>query len=123
MDRKSTLLIVTSILTCTANAAKLQQETLDAWNDYVQAATARMQDRLRGSAPFLWSRESPERMQRIDSGEIIAIPMSAHSPVKIPKGLIHDWMGAAWLANTNLDEVLSIVQDYSKYKDFYQPLV
>ncbi len=38
-----------------AQGATLRPETVQAWNQYCAAAQARMQSRINGSAPFLWT--------------------------------------------------------------------
>lgn len=94
------------------------------WMDeYVEAAQHLVQARLDGPAPFLWAAESDLRLRKLKHGEIIVMPMSAETPFKIPNGLIHDWIGAAYFRGANLEEVLSIAQDYSRYQDFYRPFV
>ena len=105
------------------HAATLRPETLQAWNDYVAAAEARMQARIHGSAPFLWASESDLRLRHLRAGEIIAIPMSNKAPVKVHGGLIHDWLGAAYLPAVKLSDVVAVAQDYGRYKEFYRPMV
>jgi hypothetical protein len=39
----------------------------------------------------------------------------------VPSELIHDWIGAAFIPNATIDEVLSVCRDYEHYKDFYRP--
>jgi len=38
-------------------------------------------------------------------------------------GLIHDWMGAAFIADVTLQDVLQVVRDYGRYKEIYLPTV
>ena len=47
----------------------------------------------------------------------------ANIPKEIPSGLIHDWIGAVFIASTTVDQVLPIMRDYGRYKDFYRPAV
>jgi len=49
--------------------AELKEETLNAWDAYIQKANAEMGDRLHG--PFLWVEEVPDRMQRVRAGNIL----------------------------------------------------
>jgi hypothetical protein len=108
-----------------SNAAELQlkTETLAAWQNYIRAANLRMQGRVHGGAPFLWIDESAERGRRVRAGEILVTPVSEQSPMRVPNGLIHDWIGAAFFPNASLADILAVVQDYSRYKEFYKPLV
>jgi hypothetical protein len=41
----------------------------------------------------------------------------------VPSGLIHDWVGAAFIPNVSLKDVWAVVNDYARYKEFYQPTV
>jgi hypothetical protein len=124
---KATALAGVLILSASAvsNAAELQlkPETLAAWQSYIRTADSRMQERLHGGAPFLWIDESAERGRRVRAGEILVTPVSEQSPVRVPNGLIHDWIGAAFFPNASLADILAVVQDYPRYKEFYKPLV
>jgi hypothetical protein len=124
---KATALADVLILSASAvsNAAELQlkPETLAAWQSYIRTADSRMQERLHGGAPFLWIDESAERGRRVRAGEILVTPVSEQSPVRVPNGLIHDWIGAAFFPNASLADILAVVQDYPRYKEFYKPLV
>ncbi len=42
---------------------------------------------------------------------------------KVPGGMIHDWLGTAFIAHATLEDVLSIVSDYDRYEEFYHPTV
>ncbi len=75
-----------------------------------------------GAKQFLWSDESPERLRRLHSGETVIAPFG-ENPHRVPKGLIHHWIGAVFLPGARLTDVLSLVRDYGKYKDFYAPSV
>jgi hypothetical protein len=77
-----------------------------------------MDGRLQGS--FLWVDEEPDRLRRVRAGEILVSPVGRQVPKPVPNGLIHDWMGAAFIPNTSLERVLSIVRNYGDYKQFYQ---
>ena len=48
---------------------------------------------------------------------------SGQAPVQVPNGLIHDWIGAAFLPATNLKETLALIQDYDNHKNIYKPEV
>ncbi|MGD1095675.1 MAG: hypothetical protein ABSB35_27240 [Bryobacteraceae bacterium] len=104
-------------------AAELKLEILDAWDRYVRSADAAMQARLRPGSPFLWIDEVPDRRQQLRAGEILVTSVGEHNPSKVPSGLIHHWIGAAFFPNTKLDEVFGVVRDYGHYKDYYHPNV
>ena len=105
-----------------ASAAELRPETVRAWDDYVQVMNAQMKARLAGGR-FLWMDEQPRRSRDVRSGTILVTPMGAHSPAGVPNGLIHHWIGAAFLPAATMEDVLSVVRNYSRYKEFYHPVV
>jgi hypothetical protein len=109
------------ILAGAMSAGALKSETAEAWDRYIQTASARMQQRLTSGATFLWVDESPDRLARVRNGEILVSPIDPSTPRKVPSGLIHDWMGVAFVPNTTLDQVVSVTRDYRHYKEFYQP--
>jgi hypothetical protein len=111
------------LLTSVAAAAELKQETLQSFDEHVAVVNAQMQQRIRGGAAFLWIDESPERVLQARDGKIVVAPADAHTPKRVPSGLIHYWIGAAFLPNARLEEVFSVVRDYRHYKDYYSPVV
>jgi hypothetical protein len=113
------LLILAAALT--SRSAELRPETLKAWDVYVNAQNARVAEYSSGM-PFLWSEQSPDRLQRLRNGETLVAPFG-QNPHRVPQGLIHHWIGAVFLPGSRLDNVLSVVREYGRYKDFYAPNV
>jgi hypothetical protein len=113
------LLILAASLT--SKGAEQNSETLTAWDTYVQKQNARVAENS-GPKPFLWSDQSLERLRRLHKGETVIAPFG-ESPQRVPKGLIHHWIGAVFLPGARLTDVFSVVRDYGKYKDFYAPNV
>ncbi len=105
------------------HAAELKDVTLNAWDQYVQSADAAMQERLHPGKHFLWADEAPDRRTQLRAGEILVAEAGQHNPKKVPSGLIHHWIGAAFVPNTRLGNVFGVVRDYSHYKDYYDPTV
>jgi len=103
-----------------AGEMQLQPETLAAWNTYVHASENRAADRHKGSH-FLWMDEDADRARRVRAGEIVVVPMDPHMPKSVPHGLIHDWIGAAFIPNAKLDDLFAVIRDYDRYKEFYRP--
>jgi hypothetical protein len=104
-----------------SHAAELREETLITWETYVHAANLQMNSRLQG--PFLWIDEAPDRLHRVRGGEILISSVGQQNPKPVPSGLIHDWIGAAFIPDARLEGVLSAVRDYGNYKEFYKPTV
>lgn len=115
--------LVTLFTVAAANAATLDSVTEKAWNEYVNSATQDMERRLGAGNCFLWVDESPQRLARVKAGEIVVSPAEQRSPVPVPAGLIHDWMGAVFIPHATMAEVVRVVRDYSHYPDLYEPVV
>ncbi len=110
-------------LPATPWALDLQSETVKAWNEYIQAADQRMQARLNSAGPFFWLDEDPARALRVRRGEVVVAPVIGRGTREVPSGLIHDWIGAAFLPHATLPDLMTVVQDYDRYKDVYKPVV
>ena len=104
-----------------SEGAELKEQTLNAWDAYIQTANAEMDHRLQG--PFLWVDEVPDRIQQVRAGNVLVSSVGQHNPKGVPSGLIHDWMGAAFIPNATLEDVLSVARDYARYKEIYKPTV
>jgi hypothetical protein len=107
----------------TANIVTLKPRTLAAFEDYIDAAEAAMDDSLGGHSGFLWSDLDSARAHQVRHGHVIAQLWSSDGPVKIPNGLIHDWVGAAFAPHVSLEQVLGLVQNYNNHKNIYLPEV
>jgi len=101
-------------------AAEPKQETLRAWDEYIQIVNLSVARSAAGSSQFLWTDESPDMTRRLQQNEVV---VTNHDPEEIPHGMIHDWVGAVVVPNVTLDQALSVVEDYDRYNEFYQPLV
>jgi hypothetical protein len=101
----------------------LKEETLLGFSDYIRESEAGMEQTLHGEGTFLWSDGTAERAKEVAEGKAIAQFWSGRRPVKVPDGLIHDWIGAARIASTTVEKVLAVVQDYDNHKNTYRPEV
>jgi hypothetical protein len=117
------ILLRTLALPAGIHAASLEPATLKAWEDYVESANGRMEQRLNPGNVFLWVDEDPERLAKVRAGQIVVSPVGPQNPKKVPSGLIHDWMGAAFIADVTLQDVLQVARDYERYKEIYLPTV
>jgi hypothetical protein len=86
-------------------------------------AEAAMEQTLGDGSPFLWLDVNSERAQQVRGGQVVAQFWSGHGPVKVPNGLIHDWIGASFIPGTTVEDVLALVQDYDNHKNIYKPEV
>ena len=117
------LALLVVVLPANASPVKLKPETVEAWDEYIRIADARIQRRLDPGGPFLRIDEDPVLAARVRGLAIVVFPAVPNIPRKVPSGLIHDWIGAAFLPNATLHDILPVVRDYGRYKDFYHPNV
>jgi hypothetical protein len=106
-----------------AVTAELHPHTVEAFQKYVKAREEAMDsNRIRG-ARFLWTDDSPDRARRVRAGEVAIESAAKDSVVEVRDGLIHDWVGAAFLPGARLQQVLALVQNYDHHKSVYPPEV
>jgi len=117
------LLLAALLFPVEVHAAHLKAETVAAWDDYVQSVSSSLQDRVRPGGRFLWAYENPSRIANVHKGEIVVAPAAGGSPRRVPGGLIHHWIAAAYFPNTKLSDVLDVTKDYDRYQEFYRPSV
>jgi len=103
-----------------SEATDLKPPTLAAWDSYVQVVNLNTTARATGSSPFLLADESPDMLQRVRNGELV---VTNHDPRKVPQGIIHHWIGVMFIPNVTLDRVMSVLENYDHYSDYYKPLV
>lgn len=108
-------------MTQSVAVVQLRQETLEAFLSYIREAEACMEPTLNGSAAFLWTDENADRALRVRGRNILAQLWTGQQAVRVPDGLIHDWIGAASIAGTTVEETLARVQDYDNHKNIYNP--
>ncbi len=106
-----------------AGAATLEPATSRAWDEYINDVSARMQNRVRPGNSFLWADETPGRLAKVRAGEIVVSPAGPDIPKRVSSGLIHHWVGAVFIPNVTVDDLLRVVRDYGNYRVLYQPTV
>jgi len=102
-------------------AGELNQQALAAWDNYVASTKVHMQQCLAGKSPFLWVDEDPRRKQHLDAGEIVVEPIGKGNPIPVPYGLVHHWIGAAFIPGATIQDLYSVVGDYGRYSEIYRP--
>ena len=104
-----------------AKPISLMPQTLEAFTVYIGDAEAAMDRTLQGS--FLWSDLDAQRTHQLQEGKVIAQFWTGRAPVEVPDGLIHDWIGAAFIPLTSVEDTLALIQDYDSHKNIYAPEV
>jgi hypothetical protein len=115
--------VLTSCAVQIARAAELKNDTLMAWNAYLQGADLHMQERVASGRSFLWMDESSDRVARVRRGEVVVAPVVGHGTEGVPHGLVHDWIGAIFIPSATIDSLSAAVHDYDNYQHMYRPVV
>jgi hypothetical protein len=96
-----------------AAAAELQPQTSQAYQLYLEKATQAFLARIRQGGPVLVRR----------SGVLSARPGREDGIIGVPDGLVHHWVGAAFIPGVTLSEVLDVSRAYSRYSAIYQSVI
>jgi hypothetical protein len=110
-------------MTQTVARVQLKPETLQAFDSYIQDAEREMEPSLHDSGTFLWCLADSPRAKLVRKGNVEVQFWSGDGPVRVPGGLIHDWVGAAFAPSTTVARTLALVQDYDHHKAVYRPEV
>jgi hypothetical protein len=114
--------LISALFTLPAfGSVELQPVTIQAWDQYIRSVDARTQSRANGQRPFLWADETKDRRVRLQKGEVLVAPMVERGTQVVPEGLIHDWIGAAFLPRTSLERLIQFFGDYEGFRKYYRP--
>lgn len=101
----------------------LRPETVRAFDDYVHAAEIEINELAHHPSSFLWPETSLNKLKGVHEGNVVAQLWRGDEPVGAPHGLIHDWIGAVFVAGATVANILSVIQDYDDHKNIYKPNV
>jgi hypothetical protein len=108
-------------------AAKLEPETLAAWEVYKTLTEARIEKELTGGKGFLVrdfldARGQQQILSRIRSGvyvQELRTESAEGGKIDVPKGLVHHWYGTTFLQGAKVADLIAWVQDYDRHQDYY----
>ncbi len=113
------------------NAAELERETIAAFNHYVSVAEQQLRSTLRPDGPFLWIDSRPKSSrnhyyQELRSGQFVIRRLQTYDDgksIEIPDGMVHHWIGIAFVPGATLKSVEGVLEDYQDYSRIYAPQV
>lgn len=118
-----TLALLASVSAPALSAANdLKDETLTAWESYVDSVRERTEASANQPA-FLRLSVLPDALRRVQAGDVSVWRLAENRGSKVPRGLIHDWMGAVFIPKATIADVLAVTRDYSRYPEVYEPAV
>ena len=117
------------VLSLTGWSSELKQKTTTAFDKYVAATEKRFNDELRPGGKFLFIDGLPadqikSSYEKLKKGEIIVEKQETKADgvsTDVPDGMVHHWVGLAFIPGANLAEVLAIAKDYDRRAELYKP--
>ena len=110
-----------------ARTAKLDDETLAAWETYKRLTEARIEKELASKDAFLVrdfldTRDTQEMLSKIRTGVFVRelqTKSEEGGKIEIPNALVHHWYGSTFVPAARVEEILAWVQDYDRHQDYF----
>ena len=111
------------------DAADLQPQAAQNYDRYIALTQAQVDGELAQGTPYLWAERLPEprraealaelrgggivieRLQTLDNGN--AVP--------VPGGIIHHWIGTAFVPGATLAQTIAFMEDYDHKVEYFKP--
>lgn len=112
-------------------ASDLDNATIKAFDHYVEVAEQQMQSSLQPDGPFLWIDFRPESTRKhlyaqLRSGQFVIRQTDTYDDgreIEIPDGMVHHWIGLAYVPGATLESAEAVLEDYGDYAQIYAPQV
>ena len=112
-----------------AGAPALKPNTVAAFEQYVRVTEARNAEELQRGTNLLWidSLKESERApayEALKGGEVKVQKLATRAngeKIQCPNGMIHHWIGVAFVPKAKLQDVLRVLQDYDHHAQYYAP--
>jgi hypothetical protein len=109
--------------------SQLKPSTAEAFNRYVRLTDERSDSELKRGSGLLWIDGLPEaeRARAYEDLKHGAVKMRKletldnSGAIETPGGLIHHWVGLAFIPGAKLQDVLDVLQDYNQHALYYTP--
>ena len=109
--------------------AKLRSETVSAFDRYEHLTEERNEAELKRGSRLLWidslgEPERPDAYASLKRGEVQVHQLTTldnGKPIVCPGGMIHHWVGVAFIPGAKLDDVLGVLEDYDHQSTIYSP--
>jgi hypothetical protein len=123
--------VLIGALATQAAAAELRPSTVTAFEQYQRAAEAAIAADLVRPDRFVRALRGRDAQRRdIDAqlrrGEVVVERLKVGTDggaIAVPGGLVHHWMGTAFVPGTHVDAAVSLLQDYDRHAQFFRPNV
>lgn len=100
-------------------------QALAAFSQYIARAEANIQREESAPDTFLGTQAFPVRNEaeleaRLRHGEIM-VTSGGITPVEVPGGLIHHWVGLAFIPQATISQLFAVLQNYDQMARYYSP--
>ncbi len=101
---------------------KLEQKTVQAFEEYTRKFEKNIDAAVSGEKPFLWiQNHDSDKQSQVHRGEILIFKPDKN--VDIPKGIIHVWGVSAFISGTKAEDVINLLLDYDNHKNVYPSVI
>jgi hypothetical protein len=110
-------------------APELKAATIQAFDQYVRLTEARNDAELKRGTALLWVDGLPEHeraqaYEELQRGEVKMRKLETldnGASIHCPDGMIHHWVGLAFIPGAKLEDVLGVLEDYNQHAVYYAP--
>jgi hypothetical protein len=107
-------------------AAELQPRTIAAFDRYVLATEAQLKTEPFLRIDRLTAQRRAETLATLRGGGLsieTAQSRDGNREIDVPDGLIHHWVGTAFVPGATVEQALRILQDYDRHERIYAPVI
>jgi hypothetical protein len=117
------------VLAIPAEAADLQAQAAQNYDRYIALTRAQVDSELAQGTPYLWVERLPEARRaaaeaQLRNGGVMIEKLETldnGKPISAPGGLIHHWIGTAFVPGATLAQTLAFMQDYDHKVEYFKP--
>jgi hypothetical protein len=110
-------------------AADLQPQTAQAYDRYIQLTSAQVNSELVQRGPYLWVERLPPEQRAADeeqlrNGQLVIErldTLDSGKTIPVPGGIIHHWIGTAFVPGVTLAQTLAFMEDYDHKTQYFKP--
>jgi hypothetical protein len=114
-----------------AVATVLEPETAAVFQRYVRLTEQRINAEVAPSGGFLWIDTLPphrrsELQKGLQQGGVIIERLQTRdgaAEIEAPGGLIHHWVGVAYVPRVTVKEAVALMQDYDRHSKYFAPAI
>jgi hypothetical protein len=112
-----------------ASGADLQPQTAQGYERYIALTQVQVDAELADGSPYLWVERLPEAhraeaLTELRRGGVVIerLQILDHgNPISAPGGLIHHWIGTAFVPGATLAQTLAFMEDYNHKMEYFKP--